>query len=473
MNESPNQRPALRYATECLRNEIAVSEGYRLPPLRRLAAKYGVSLPTISRAAGLLRSEGLLVYFRGRAMEIAGQRPGPDASPVRVPSWKRTSMQLEQAFLEHDLRTGQILPKVSAITEEYRVTRKTAIKALDHLEQRGIIHRLGKRRFFGPPPCPAPSPGSATSSDSPVIILLVERPSNWRSVSSSVLTHSFSFSFQEEVRRYNTRIVPLYTHQGVGLTAGYYGFEGARRLMEHCGAQYLGALACITEKHIAKFDGWFSFLERFRRPVVCFDPEDIGIPGRPVSENIVRLHYCENSIAEAALQHIARRGHRAAACPVLDKNPSGWQMRRLRILQKRSSYFGITITPVFSSVSSGNLPEISRSVLPELITVLKSTTCILALNDLHAIHYARLLQENGITIPDRISLLTFDNSSWSFTLGISSVDFGYSYLGYAAFHLLYGILPVHCRSPRPDIPCRSFVVDRGSVGICRDRTHGR
>lgn len=69
----------------------------------------------------------------------------------------------------------------------------------------------------------------------------------------------------------------------------------------------------------------------------------------------------------------------------------------------------------------------------------------------------------GFRIPRDISLLSFDNQPPLQISPVSSVDFGMGYLGYSAFHYLFGVLPVkHERNG--DIASTPHIVNRGSTG---------
>jgi DNA-binding GntR family transcriptional regulator len=76
-------------------------------------------------------------------------------------------------------------------------------------------------------------------------------------------------------------------------------------------------------------------------------------------------------------------------------------------------------------------------------------TAIVAPNDEHARRFYRWCAAASTKIPDNLSLLAFDN--WiegSFPYAISSINFGFDNLGYAAFHILLGDVPVKVNNSR-------------------------
>ncbi|MBD3314660.1 MAG: hypothetical protein GF344_02630 [Chitinivibrionales bacterium] len=90
-------------------------------------------------------------------------------------------------------------------------------------------------------------------------------------------------------------------------------------------------------------------------------------------------------------------------------------------------------------------------------------TAIVAPNDLSAIcELIPSLQEYGFRIPEDLSLISFDNHfSYSFQT-LTSVDFGFDYLGAQAFRFITGMLQAN-RTRKGDIPARPIVVNNGSM----------
>ncbi|HEX9473000.1 MAG TPA: GntR family transcriptional regulator [Steroidobacteraceae bacterium] len=76
--------PIYRQIVEQVRRLVAAGQltaGTELPSVREVALEHTVNFNTVSKAYGLLESEGLLVRHRGRPMTIAPQSRG--ASDVR------------------------------------------------------------------------------------------------------------------------------------------------------------------------------------------------------------------------------------------------------------------------------------------------------------------------------------------------------------------------------------------------------
>jgi GntR family transcriptional regulator len=91
--------PIYRQLLEQVRRMVAsgqLAPGTELPSVRELAVRHAVNPMTISRAYGLLESEGLLVRNRGKPMTIAGQSRAQSPLTKRV---QQLEPQLEQLIL--------------------------------------------------------------------------------------------------------------------------------------------------------------------------------------------------------------------------------------------------------------------------------------------------------------------------------------------------------------------------------------
>jgi len=102
---------------------------------------------------------------------------------------------------------------------------------------------------------------------------------------------------------------------------------------------------------------------------------------------------------------------------------------------------------------------------PILVPFLRNSgpTALIAPNDHHARTMYFWLRNAGVQIPSDLSVLSFDNYEQFLEIPISTVDFGFGYLGYAALHAILGDIPVKT-TRTGDICAQPHVVDRGSVG---------
>ncbi len=121
---------------------------------------------------------------------------------------------------------------------------------------------------------------------------------------------------------------------------------------------------------------------------------------------------------------------------------------------------------VNSDVRIHNVRNASQALLqgtPSLVSLLREgVTAILALNDAMALDYHEWFRAVGIEIPDKISLMSFDNRSESVVAPISTIDFGFYRLGFLAAHLFLRDMPIRT-DHRGWLRGHCSFIDRGSV----------
>lgn len=105
------------------------------------------------------------------------------------------------------------------------------------------------------------------------------------------------------------------------------------------------------------------------------------------------------------------------------------------------------VEPTTGSPFNTDEPDTSRVPLPvrtQIRSLIDSgATALIAITDTHARAYYVWLRSMGYDIPGELSLLSFDASPRQlYPWQISSVDFGFGYLAYAAYHLLMGDVPI-------------------------------
>jgi DNA-binding LacI/PurR family transcriptional regulator len=144
----------------------------------------------------------------------------------------------------------------------------------------------------------------------------------------------------------------------------------------------------------------------------------------------------------------------SADCPPLFDTQESTELRTARSAFSRierpfARTLGETIAAMGKpSVTIGALSAEQKELL-EVTAYLSSfvtrpdITAIVAPNDEHARMFYRWLKMAGIRIPEDLSLISFDDrveSAYPYT--ISSINFGFDSLGYTAFHILLGDVPV-------------------------------
>jgi DNA-binding LacI/PurR family transcriptional regulator len=90
-------------------------------------------------------------------------------------------------------------------------------------------------------------------------------------------------------------------------------------------------------------------------------------------------------------------------------------------------------------------------------------TAIVGLNDMLAREYLMWCEGAGVTVPASVSIISYDNTMIARVFNITSIDFGYDHLGYAAAHRFIGDITVNQESDR-GVFGEARLVQRGSVG---------
>jgi hypothetical protein len=237
----------------------------------------------------------------------------------------------------------------------------------------------------------------------------------------------------------------------------------------------------------------------FRKPVVLFDHlvqvfEPAVKPAlRPVIErmissqnvqrNFVRCHIDGLDGPRKALLALYRQGHRVIGFPALGKR-AFWLRHRLLDLRKVSAALDPAIRvvdesearPLFPAGPEANVREIAdrlskinhpfaRILLRRIgenpppgaeqrrllhlsgflgaFLMVPELTAFIAPSDTYAAQVYRWLLFAGMRVPEDLSLVSFDDRlEETYPHSISSINFGFDQLGFAAFHAMLGDIPV-------------------------------
>jgi DNA-binding LacI/PurR family transcriptional regulator len=203
--------------------------------------------------------------------------------------------------------------------------------------------------------------------------------------------------------------------------------------------------------------------------------------------------------AQIVVEHLAELGHRRVGVPVYDAVGFTWPKERLALLRliAKRRHPGLTLTeathtetfwdfeqysaltdftktagPELTAESAGlavrktmTLRDRLLRQTPSLATLLRDAdvTALFALNDRFARGYFFWCKAVGVEIPGDLSMVSFDNIPDSVALPISTVDFGFSRLGYLAAHAFIGDIPVESRMGGRNIAGECTLIDRGSL----------
>jgi DNA-binding LacI/PurR family transcriptional regulator len=298
--------------------------------------------------------------------------------------------------------------------------------------------------------------------------MLLDRPNAWYAVLHAERTRKFGYQFDQEARCYGIGIMTAFTDPGVAPSwARYVGSDGVRRLVRRLGKRYLGCLIPSDRRRIPTVAEWAELLMDYNKPVAWFDQGDDPAEDLPVDPLFIRLRFAETPALELALRYLARRGHRDLlySWAPTEGNAHRWESFRWRALQKVATDVGLTLRCLHPDEAGSSTPDLLSSQLSRR----SPSTALIVPHDHSLPRAMEAVARTRISIPQRLSLISFDNYHVSHGLGVTSVDFGFDYLGYAAFHTLFGAIRAR-RGFDGSIATRPSVAERGSVGRARKRS---
>jgi len=451
-----------------MRADILKEDRVILPSMMQLAKRYGVSESTVLSSARILRDEGLLDFGRGRRARIV-RTAGRDSQALNSPM-DRCISSLKARISTGELKAGESFDKTSVLSRELHVSRTTIAQTFRELSRQGLAHKIGKKWLIGPQVATTSSKESQFPS---FIVCIVPHARSWQGLSTQSRTTRFCFEFSSEAERYGVSFMPAFSNPEYGRkTMVCRNLEDTIRYIRSREKQCLGVLFAANENRSPDTRPWIARISAAGIKSVWFDRYDQGGISIRRGMCVRRCHYSERAAVKIAVGYLASLGHSRILYDASCDNPQSWQTNRFKLLTEACESLGPTITP--TRPSNENATEIPadeqlhgfmRSPASLKSDLLKSkATAIIAPNDFAAIKIYNALCQIGLSIPGDISLLSFDNDPFLQISPISTVDFGMGYLGYCAFHYLFGILPIkHDRNG--DIQARPHIVNRGSVGL--------
>jgi DNA-binding transcriptional regulator YhcF (GntR family)/DNA-binding LacI/PurR family transcriptional regulator len=446
----------------------------RLPPMRSLASDFGVSYVTMSNAAAILRRQGVLEYGKGRGLRTV---PHGDKkiSSTRVSAVQRVAALMKESFEEGAFHSGEPLPKIATLVQRFLVSNSTMVRALHVLEAQKIIHKSGKRWIGGPAPVPKAAKYHAGAARPTLII--VQR--NWNtlySIARSKRTVAFYAALEREAVRYGVSLVSAYkAGNNAFVSSGLTSKERIAAYIRSLGGRYLGALIIDMHTSEEELRDWTGFFCAFGKPVALFDRTG-ELPQFNMPKNFVRCHYSEGLAVACAIDTLHSLGHEKALFMLCGTDD--WRIKRGHLLTEAGRERGMKIAVIPHRDRNPDIPEANRlerhaagrekrmglrqGYIGDITQALRlyDVTAWIVARDLNAIRVMDWLLFAKYQIPKDVSLLSFDN--WPAHM-VSSVDPGFNYLGYAAFHTIFGMLPVK-KDRHGSIAARPHVVDKATLG---------
>ena len=482
-----------------------------LPSMHHLCRDMGVSVRTIRAAVRELARQGRLRCSQGRRITVIGRKDSAAPADDHTAAGNRLFALIRARIQAGDYRVNEPLPKSAYFSIEEHVSPNTVSLAFARLRRDGLIYKKGKRWFAGKQPRMKDPAGRDRRRGTVLLIT----PPTWemRNFLMSAFLVPFSNPLVHELRSHDILLQLVFFEKGdrsQNAAEEVYpsGVEEIEALVRSLDDGYMGALL---------YCGWgipecatavIRALMNFGKPVIDFDPTDKhqALAKEVVSWGKKRFYHSrfdEISAVRAALQSLADHGHRIVGLPVYTSvDYYDWVSRRVSLIEKcaRQCTPEITIireeqkekfwriempfdpahhaealhkafdgsaapSPLLGVDQRRSLRNLLLNNTPSIVNLLntKGLTAILALNDAVAREIHLWLKYVGMRVPEEISLISFDNSVELYHLPVSTVDFGFSRLGYQVAHFFINDIPISA-GPGGDMPGICTVFDKGSIG---------
>jgi DNA-binding LacI/PurR family transcriptional regulator/DNA-binding transcriptional regulator YhcF (GntR family) len=465
-----------------------------------LARRYGVSYATMGKAIAALAKKGLIESRRGTGVRIVNalRSKGPDSDWDT--SQKRLLDTIRSRLQSGEYQVGRQAPKMHFFVVSEKVSFTTVSEAFKRLASEGLMHKEGKRWLWGPHPV---SPVRLRGNQVPVCIAAISGMSWWNAYFSMPFCNLFTLPFKTEMDAHGIKIEPasvdIIDQPGEFIPGG---INEVDRMAAALGDKYLGAIAMTVfprESHLREF---LDRLSRRKKPVLFFDSADKGpfISRQQLAHprSYYRLHLDETAAVQLALSELTKRGHRVIG--IHGSESADWAQRRAgkiehiaksipgspRIIRAEQAehYWGFltpaetpgmhaTLVNILRTESMSRHPGDKESGTRELLIshtgsfarlLQQGVTAIISLNDYMAREHYYWCKTAGLRVPEDISIISFDKVPESVLFPVSTIDFGFSRLGYLAAHAIIGDIPIYA-DRLGNMPGRYTLVDRGSLGV--------
>jgi hypothetical protein len=475
-----------------------------LPPVVTLTRHFGVSRSSVLGAIALLKSSGVLVSLRRGGIRVAAHSDrGEWLQSMEHPA-DILYRDLTEKIADGTIRAGQRLPKLGFYCIERAMSSRSVRGVYVRLVNDGTAFHQGKKWLIGKPEIHSVNVGATHAP--PVILVVIPNEDSWRVLCRTELKGRFATQFNRECEHAGIQTFPVLMsaqtrqHLVASLPCGTV---AAQRYIRELGNRYLGTLVLAGTE--GREPQWVRLLAEYGKPVIVFNPDDIFGGSRPLrySPAVYYAALDHAAIASVAADSLASSGlHLSGMIGMLSElagtiiKPAGirheFQTRyphQALVVESEEHLFwenrpdGQTPADVIKRLRRSGIPAIrkilnaaisndpdfwknpqlyrtdtdlyTRPILPGfdmsvvwvthlLVPLFRNhrVTAILTQNDSLAVTCYYWLNAIGVSVPGHISLLSFGNDEILHPLPISSIDFGFDRLGYAAFHLILDDVPV-------------------------------
>jgi len=455
-----------------------------LPSIGDMAAKYDVAYQTMRKAIELLVKEGLIMCKTRRGLTLA--KTGGDGEELGQSAQELYNV-IESKILDGTFLVGHMLPKTNYFSLTYRISSATVAQTLQALQRENRIHKKGKSWYAGPL---RETKKTIIGYGQPKVLVVADAYEKFWRLVTSVSAANFSGMLHHELENFGYQTEFLFLDQPTRKAASFEQqlSERMATAIDQMENRYSGCLLMCHSIMREPLNVFLTVAEKYDQPAAMLDHVD---GGRPLLKSIkskkrlVRFFFNEYQANLLALKTLYEAGHRKIGYPYYDKNPYQWVANRLEVLNKIAAtqfdsppqiipfrqneepwyprrWTGIAAPA--SSKPSMNAIRAGRAGLAPVRQFIKECgiTAIILPNDVFAHQWYFWLFHLDIDVPKDISLISFDNAPELRMLPVSTIDFGFSRLGYLAAHLFIVDIPVRADADG-NIGGISKLINRGSI----------
>lgn len=140
-----------RHLQDWISNQLGqMQPGECFPPTTTIAQHFGVSPATVRRAFKRYTMQGVLCSTQGKGTYLP---KNPDCSELRGVARRRCASQIAEELglliAQGQYRRGEVLPSVKYLSLQFGLRPSTIIEALQILESRGLVSKVGRKRMVG------------------------------------------------------------------------------------------------------------------------------------------------------------------------------------------------------------------------------------------------------------------------------------------------------------------------------------
>ena len=513
------KKPTIAQAVEKkIKQEYFFSGEDFLPSAVEIAAKFGVSRNNVLKALQSLATQGLVEIHPGRRTKISGNRT----------LLSNAAMALKAQIENGKLSVASRLPKLAYLSNELDCSPRAIQSGLVELESLGWVHKRGRGWYVGKKPL---LPNS-NSLPKPTIIVILNNPTTWLSLTKDRTARFIrTFQDQINRLGIEMRPVypPDRAFNADELRFSTPEFD---QLVKQLGSRLIGILIPLNNRpHLTSFVLESLSTKAPLIFWADFHDEKLNW-AKDKFPNLIKGRFSEIPALELAKELFLTNGHKKIVYPYdpaiswqnrrLEKFKSimDGEMELIPVelkpdqifqkfhllapmLQKSKHLFPSPTSEILTGFFSGNtrfypdkidpknfysidqllsvsLPDYRKEKVSGILRTLAFTpvfapvlqhaemTAICLPNEDYARSFYKWCAMIGLSIPEELSILSFDNYFQHSLVPISSIDFGLDWLAYSAVHLMFGDIPIKTGRDKC-ILSRPFLSERGSLGPARKK----